>query len=112
MDLLLVDEGNPKSLAFQISRLAVHVDHLPRRSERRYASPEERTVLEMLTAVRLLDLTGLSCSQGGIGDTPLSTFLESMEERLKAFGLQITAHYLTRAPSTPHFSMIRNERRP
>ena len=112
MDLLLVDEGNPKSLAFQISRLAVHVDHLPRRSERRYASPEERTVLEMLTTVRLLDLTGLSCSQGGIGGTPLSTFLESMEKRLKEFSLQITAHYLTRVPSTPHFSMIRGGRRP
>jgi uncharacterized circularly permuted ATP-grasp superfamily protein/uncharacterized alpha-E superfamily protein len=110
MDLLLVDESNPKSLAFQISRLAAHVDHLPRRSERRYASPEERTVLEMLTAARLLDLTGLSCSQGGIGNTPLSAFLESMEKRLKAFGRQITAHYLTRIPSTPHFATLRGKR--
>lgn len=109
MDLLLVDESNPKSLAFQISRLADHVDHLPRQSERRYASPEERTVLEMLTAVRLLDLTGLTCSQAGGGNAPLETFLESMEGRLKDFGQQITAHYLTRVPSTPHFSIARGE---
>jgi uncharacterized circularly permuted ATP-grasp superfamily protein/uncharacterized alpha-E superfamily protein len=108
MDLLLVDESNPKSLAFQISRLSDHVDQLPRRSERRYASPEERTVLAMLTAVRLLDLTGLTCPQDD--DAPLEPFLESMEGNLKDFGRHITAHYLTRVPSTPHFSMLRGGR--
>lgn len=107
MDLLLVDEENPKSLAFQIGRLAAHVDHLPRQSERRYASPEERTVLAMLTTVRLLDLTDLTCSQDSAGNGPLISFLESMEGRLKDFGQQITAHYLARVPSTPHFSTIR-----
>ena len=110
MDLLLVDESNPKSLAFQIAQLAAHVDHLPRLSERRYASPEERTVLGMLTDVRLLDLAGLTCSQDGVDNAPLSTFLESMEEGLKAFGQQITAHFLTRVPTTPHFSLIRSDR--
>jgi uncharacterized alpha-E superfamily protein len=110
MDLLLVDESNPKSLAFQIAQLAAHLDHLPRLSERRYASPEERTVLGMLTDVRLLDLTGLTCSQDGVDNAPLSTFLESMEESLKAFGQQITAHFLTRVPTTPHFSSIRSDR--
>jgi uncharacterized alpha-E superfamily protein len=109
MDLLLADESNPKSLAFQISRLAAHMDHLPRQSERRYASSEERSVLAMLTAVRLLDLTGLSCSQDVAGNEQLDTFLASMEGWLKDFSQQITAHYLTRVPSTPHFSMISGE---
>ncbi len=65
LDLLLVDESNPKSLAFQFSQLAAHVEHLPRQNDRRFASPEERMALEMLTAVRLLDLTGLGCGKGG-----------------------------------------------
>jgi uncharacterized alpha-E superfamily protein len=42
LDLLIVDESNPKSLAFQISQLSAHVDHLPRQSDRRFASREER----------------------------------------------------------------------
>jgi uncharacterized alpha-E superfamily protein len=59
LDLLLADENNPKSLAFQFNQLADHVKHLPRQSERSYAYPEERIALKMLTAVRLLDLTDL-----------------------------------------------------
>ena len=52
---------------------AAHVEQLPRQSERRFASTEERLALEMLTAIRLLDLTGLACSQGDTkNDAPLT----------------------------------------
>jgi uncharacterized circularly permuted ATP-grasp superfamily protein/uncharacterized alpha-E superfamily protein len=110
LDLLLMDESNPKSLAFQLSQLSDHVEHLPRQSERRFSSPEERMALEMLTTTRLLDLTGLACPVGGWnnGDTDLflSNFFETMEKRLKDFGLQISAHYLSRVTATPHFSLL------
>jgi uncharacterized circularly permuted ATP-grasp superfamily protein/uncharacterized alpha-E superfamily protein len=112
MDLLLVDESNPRSLAYQFSRLADHVAHLPRQSDRRFASPEERMALEMLTAVRLVDLTGLGCDAGGAPQAPLAAFLESMETRLKDFAQQISAHYLSRVPTTPHFATITGERQP
>lgn len=102
LDLLIVDESNPKSLAFQFSQLAAHVEHLPRQHERRYSSLEERLALEMLTAARLLDLRDISCSSGN--HTPLASFLESMEGLLLDFAQQITAHYLSRVPATPHFS--------
>ena len=105
LDLLLVDEGNPKSIVFQLSQIASHVEHLPRQNERRFASPEERLALEMLTATRLLDLTDLHCGLEAIDDAhPLLTYLETMEGRLTAFCQQISAHYLTRVTATPHFS--------
>jgi len=106
LDLLIVDESNPKSLAFQFSQLVAHVEHLPRQNDRRFASPEERLSLEMLTAVRLLDLTGLRCSKGGAQTDSLAAFLDLMDTRLKAFDQQISAHYLTRVQATPHFSTI------
>jgi uncharacterized alpha-E superfamily protein len=109
LDLLLVDESNPKSLAFQCSQLAAHVEHLPRQSDRRFATPEERMVLEMLTSVRLLDLTGLDCIEGSENSEALVAFLESMESRLTAFASQISAHYLSRVPATPHFSILHGE---
>jgi uncharacterized alpha-E superfamily protein len=112
LDLLLADESNPKSLAFQFSQLAAHVEHLPRDSDRRYTSPEERLALEMLTAVRLLDLTGLGCGDGAAGNEPLAAFLESMAAHLKAFAQHVSAHYLSRVPATPHFSMIPDGRTP
>jgi uncharacterized alpha-E superfamily protein len=106
LDLLLLDESNPKSLAFQLSQLAAHVEELPRSSERRFASAEERMTLEMLTNIRLLDLTGLTCSYGSTeNEEPLHQFLEIMESNLLAFAQQISAHYLTRITATPHFSM-------
>lgn len=105
LDLLIVDESNPKALAFQFSHLAAHVEHLPRQSDRRFASPEERMALEMLTAVRLVDLSGLGCGQDGARTASLTEFLKSLETRLKEFAQQVSAHYLSRVPATPHFSM-------
>ena len=113
LDLLLMDETNPKSLAFQFSQLSTHVEQLPRPNERRFASLEERIALEMLTATRLLDLTGLTCSQGDAeNDAPLTHYLEVMEIRLQEFAQQISAHYLSRVTATPHFTMLFDERVP
>ena len=112
LDLLLVDESNPKSLAFQSSQLAAHVEHLPRKNDRRFATPEERMALEMLTSVRLLDLTGLDCVEGSKKSETLVTFLESMENQLLDFAHQISAHYLSRVPAIPHFSTLYGEPRP
>ncbi|MGE4560753.1 MAG: alpha-E domain-containing protein, partial [Desulfobulbus sp.] len=113
LDLLLLDESNPKSLAFQISRLSAHVEELPRSTERRFASAEERLALEMLTDIRLLDLTDLACSYGSAeNEEPLHRFLETMESNLLAFGQQISAHYLTRVTATPHFSVRQGEPSP
>ncbi len=112
LDLLIVDESNPKSLAFQFSQLVAHVEHLPRQSDRRFASPEERLSLEMLTAVRLLDLTGLRCRNSAAQTETLAAFLDLMDTRLKDFATQISAHYLTRVQATPHFSTILGGRKP
>ena len=109
MDLLVMDETNPKSLAFQCSQIAAHVEELPRQDKRRFATAEERLALEMLTAVRLLDLSGLQCQDGDKNRTALDEFLTTMESRLTEFAQQVSAHYLTRVPTTPHFSALRGE---
>ena len=109
LDLLLADENNPKSLAFQFSRIAAHVEHLPRQSERSFAYSEERLALKMLTAVRLLDLTLIDCGQDNSKNEQLEVFLQSMLEHLKDFSQEVTGHYLTRIPATPHFTMIPGE---
>lgn len=109
LDLLLADDSNPKSLAFQCSQIAEHVEYLPRAGNRRFTSPAERLALEMLTAVRLLDLTELTAPDGTLNALQLSqlrTFLESMDTRLKEFAQQICAHYLSRIPLTPHYSTL------
>jgi uncharacterized circularly permuted ATP-grasp superfamily protein/uncharacterized alpha-E superfamily protein len=112
LDLLLADETNPKSLAFQLSRLAAHVENLPGRGSRRFAAPEERLALEMLTAVRLLDLADVACPGGQDPHADLAGFLEHMEAQLIQFAQEISAHYLSRVPATPHFALGPGGREP
>jgi len=66
LDLLLVDESNPRSVAFQLVRISEHVEDLPRpggvpggdltRRETAKLSSEERTLLRCLTGIRLADM--------------------------------------------------------
>lgn len=54
LDLILLDETNPRSLAFQIQALDDHAAHLPRsRQLPSHRSPEGRITLEALSALRL-----------------------------------------------------------
>lgn len=110
LDLLLVDESNPKSLAFQCSQLAHHMEALPRENERRYSTTEEKLALEMVTEIRLLDLTGFALNKETADVETLTAFLQTMETRLKKFASEISAHYLSRVPSTPHYSIISGQR--
>jgi uncharacterized alpha-E superfamily protein len=111
LDLLLLDESNPKALAFQVRRLAAHVTHLPRHGEPRGEAAWERTAGDMLAALRRMGMSDLRCGNDASGTQALEAFLESTENRLKDFARQIGAVYLTRVPSTPHFSMIADGRR-
>ncbi len=110
LDLLLADESNPKSLAFQFSGLADHVKYLPRLTELRFSCAEERIALQMLTTVRLLDLTGMQCGAEKTPHESLAAFLVSMETLLKEFAQQVSGHYLIRVPSTPHYTIIPGDR--
>jgi len=108
LDLLLTDESNPKSLAFQLSRIADHVENLPHPDALRFSSSEERLSLEMLTSVRLLDLGKVNCGRQESGDEYLSSFLTGVDAMLNEFSQQVSAHYLSRVPTTPHFGLLRN----
>jgi uncharacterized alpha-E superfamily protein len=64
IDLLLLDEANPRSAAFQLLRLHEHVDALPAREERGRPSGETKIVLRMLTAVQLAEASDLIRGEG------------------------------------------------
>jgi uncharacterized circularly permuted ATP-grasp superfamily protein/uncharacterized alpha-E superfamily protein len=60
LDLLLTDETNPRSLAFQLAALHEHVERLPRTSSRADRSGEQRIALAALGRVRLADVAALA----------------------------------------------------
>jgi uncharacterized circularly permuted ATP-grasp superfamily protein/uncharacterized alpha-E superfamily protein len=56
LDLLLLDETNPRSLGFQLAALGDHVEELPRDRTQPFFSIEQRIMMAMLTSLRLADI--------------------------------------------------------
>ncbi len=63
IDLLILDETNPRSLAFQLATLEAHLAELPH--EGPYRSPAQRKVLGLLTELRLEDPDRLAQDENG-----------------------------------------------
>ena len=63
LDLLILDESNPRSLAFQLVTLEGHLAALPHDGP--YRSPALRKVLGLLTELRLADPDQLAEADGG-----------------------------------------------
>jgi uncharacterized circularly permuted ATP-grasp superfamily protein/uncharacterized alpha-E superfamily protein len=66
IDLLAADEGNPRSILFQLAALADHIAALPRDPALARRSPEERIAFEALSAFRLLDVDVICAAKDGV----------------------------------------------
>lgn len=96
LDLLLADETNPRSLAFQINALADHVANLPRESAR--ASSRE---LRHIGAIRELlgnaDLTALAEAQLTRKDEALNLLLARVAAEVRGMSDSLSQQYFTHA---------------
>lgn len=54
IDLVVTDETNPRSLAYQIQRAKQHIDQLPRVDEATGLQPDQKAVLQLLNDVQTL----------------------------------------------------------
>jgi uncharacterized alpha-E superfamily protein len=60
LELLLLDESHPRSLAYQLGQLSIHISALPRTKGKRQLSEEERLILKAYTDVRLCNVLELT----------------------------------------------------
>ncbi|MBF0201538.1 MAG: circularly permuted type 2 ATP-grasp protein, partial [Desulfamplus sp.] len=96
MDLLLLDELNPRSTGFQLATLFEHVETLPRDTPRPFRTREEKITLELTTRLRLTDMPGLM-EMNQQGEMPkLNELLTLLKQGVQELGNQITQHYLSR----------------
>ena len=112
LDLLLADETNPRSLAFQLSALANHVSDLPHD----YASPrrpsEEGIVMLALTDLRLADVEILAAAnEVGVRDH-LDDLLTRLAEQLPLFSDKITENYLTHVQAMRQMATLTSREAP
>ncbi len=96
VDLLLLDELNPRAVGFQLAVLHSHMETLPRPEPRPFRTREEKIVLDLTTRMRLADTRELMT----LGEKPvlpnLEAFLERINKGLQDLADSITQHYLSR----------------
>lgn len=103
IDLLVLDETNPRSIAFQMSVLDDHVERLPRDTELSdVRSPQQREVLSLLTEIRLSDIAEL-CHQDSNGrrsalDLLLRRIVTSMPRLTELISRDYFSHAEVRRP--------------
>jgi uncharacterized alpha-E superfamily protein len=93
LDLLLLDEANPRSVAFQLEHLRAYVEELPKRTTSARMSPEWRIVVKVLSAVELAEAAELmNRNQAGErGDA--EALLVSLADGLRSLSETITCDY-------------------
>jgi uncharacterized alpha-E superfamily protein len=109
LDLLLADETNPRSVAYQFCALEDHVDNLPRDKSMAHLSPEQRIVVSALSAVRLTEIESL-CNVGTDGRRGnLEKILLRVDEEMKAFSDVVTRGFLSHAQTSRQLASFRSE---
>jgi uncharacterized circularly permuted ATP-grasp superfamily protein/uncharacterized alpha-E superfamily protein len=102
LDLLLIDETNPRSLAFQLSQLSKHLEGLPRRTSGAGLPEERRILLALLSAVRLADVQALSRANERSQRPQLAAALTEQSQRLPELSSAIMRRYFNLKEEQPH----------
>jgi len=97
VDLLAADEGNPRSILFQLVALAEHIAALPRDPTLARRSPEERIAFEALSAFRLLDVD-VVCAPDGDARPALRELCTGLIANMQRLSDALSGSYL--APAT------------
>ncbi|OWK36779.1 circularly permuted type 2 ATP-grasp protein [Fimbriiglobus ruber] len=104
LDLLVLDETNPRSLASQLAALVEDVEYLPRSGGPRAArGREQRYALEALNAVRLAEVDKLG-QVWEVNRPALRDLLDDLGATLPALSDAITQQYLSHLETSQHLA--------
>ena len=97
IDLLLTDESNPRSIAYQLLTLQQHVQQLPGNIRRPRYLPHERLILSMLHSVQMLDVVP-ECEAYAMGERrTLRDLVRSLDSDLQNLSRELSLRYLVHA---------------
>mgnify|MGYP002385947354 CR=1 FL=1 len=109
LDLLLLDEGNPRSLAFQLAAISDHLGKLPDGKQGVSLPEDRRHILSLLTAVRLADIEAIAREPSG---RMIEALMLQPITPLPLLSNAISSHYFNLIDDAPHRVHTRIEPRP
>ncbi len=95
LDLLLADEANPRSLAFQLAVLAENIEHLPRHEFAPGRSEAQRIILGSLTRLRVAEIGRLARSDPSGYRPELEDLLARLDFEIPALSEALTRNYFS-----------------
>ena len=107
LDLLMTDETNPRSIAFQAAALNDHVEALPRGASQLLLASEQRIALALLTDLRLVDVYALARVDASGERSQFNQFLDRCAAHFRSLSDEITTHYLVHAGPSRQIGEIR-----
>ena len=108
LDLLLLDEANPRSLGFQLAAISDHLDGLPDAKQGVSLSEDRRHILTLLTAIRLADIEAISREGSG---SMIDKLMAQPITILPQLSNAISRHYFNLTDDAPHRLHTRIEAR-
>ncbi|MEX2093583.1 MAG: circularly permuted type 2 ATP-grasp protein [Pirellulales bacterium] len=106
LDLLLTDESNPRSVAFQLANCAAHVEQLPRDVDELEDSPEKKLAASLLEMIRKVDSQTLARDYI-LGDTEqLDWLFMKLESTLPKLSDAVSHRYLIHVGPTQRLAEI------
>ena len=100
LDLLLADEGNPRSAVFQLAALYQHLKAIQPTRKGEPRSSELRMVTSIFSEVRLVDVDSLVLVVRNGRRLRLMTLLRRMTRTMEALSQTLTRTYLTHVQPT------------
>ena len=95
LELLLMDEGNPRALAFQLKALTEHAAQLPRESHALSGFDEKQRLAALWARLRGADLTALTQAREAGMSAALDSLLSDVVTELGLVSNQLAHHYFS-----------------
>ena len=108
-DLLLADETNPRSVAFQFSLIDQHLAALPRDISHPDRNFDQRVLLKMRTSIQLTDFVELCSLAGDARHGKLDVLLSGLLSEIDELSDDIAQLYFSHAVVTREIGGVRED---
>jgi uncharacterized alpha-E superfamily protein len=117
VELFLLDECNPRSVAFQLVQIQANLQSLPPRPSRTGRTPEQLRILKALTQVRLFapeldNDSSESVRRGSLSANELGPMVDELKEHCEAVSEGLSAAYFIHLPLSQQRPAWRTEEDP